>query len=181
MTVNIIIDPRRDEKFGPLRDELNRQSILDYRLWEATVLPESVPASISASHRKIVQEAKDLGLPECCIWEEDCMLKGTASWMMFIMAKPEMFDMYLAGCYNPVYRDDSDVKHLVRKVDAFVGLHCYIISSRYYDTFLVTPPNMHIDTAQANRGLFYVCNPMVAFQRPGWSANNKKDVDYNKM
>jgi hypothetical protein len=58
------------------------------------------------------------------------------------------------------------------------GLHCYIIAQRYYDTFLATDPAVHIDTAQ-QKGLFKVCYPMAAIQRPGWSWNNKEIVNYN--
>jgi hypothetical protein len=82
--------------------------------------------------------------------------------------EPEHYDIYLAGSYggwNPCLYP--------------VGLHCYLIQDHFYNIFLGIDPTKHIDTALEGKGLFKLCYPMAAIQRPGFSANNRKAVNFN--
>lgn len=112
--------------------------------------------------------AKERNLPQVCIMEDDVCFPakdGFAYWMTW---EPENYDIYLAGTYGS------------RKPCLYpIGLHCYLIRSRFYDAFLNVYPTKHIDTAMEGLGRFEVCYPMAAIQRPGWSANNKKLVNFN--
>ena len=105
------------------------------------------------------------------ILEDDIMFTAPGAWQRFLSLMPEDYDLYLGGCYGPV---EDGITHVP------VGFHCYAVHERYYDTFLETDPTKHIDTAQKG-GIYKVCYPMVALQRPGFSWNNKADVDYNKQ
>lgn len=178
MKVNIIIDNRFPDKYGKLLEELIRQEITDYKLWDAIVLPDVVK-SINYSHKAIVLNAKKTGLKEVCIFEDDCYFPNEKGWQYFLKNKPHDFDVYIGGSYLLDNRYDW-VEPLV-KVDSWVGNHCIIISEKYYDTFLSLPENEHIDTANTGKGDFYICYPFAALQRRGYSSNNKAIVDYNLM
>src|ERR1700744_1364832 len=177
MKLNIIWDSRRPEKWEPLMAELSTQGITDYEIWSCLILPEVVE-SISASHKMIVQDAKDKGLKEVCIAEDDLMFTAPGAWDYFLSKKPRFFDLYLGGCYSPVKHgwDESPYSYTLEPV----GFHLYILHERYYDTFLSPPDHLHIDTAQKSNTI-KVCYPIVALQRPGFSANNKCDQDYNSI
>jgi hypothetical protein len=172
MTVNIIFDSRRSEKYEPLIKTLKEQGITDYKLWPA-IIQSTVIESISESHKMIVRDAQNRGLEMCAIWEEDCYIPAPNGWKRFIDGIPIWpFDIYLAGTYGL----DRPIRNPIAKIN---GLHAYIIHGRFYDTFLATPPNEHIDVSLDNKGLYYVEYPFIALQRPGWSANSRAFSDKN--
>lgn len=177
MKLNIIIDSRRAEKYEPLVAELNSQGITDYELWPCMILPEVIE-SINASHKMIVRWAKDNGLDEVVIGEDDLMFTTLGAWRYFLSKKPRFFDLYLGGCYSQVKHgwDEAPYSYTLEPV----GFHLYIIHSRYYDAFLGTDSHLHIDTAQKSHAI-KVCYPFAALQRPGFSSNNKCDQDYNSI
>lgn len=191
MILNCIFDERRPEKLPLLEAEMLRQGI-SYCLWSAEILP-NVVESINASHRKIIQYALDNGLPEIAIAEDDVFFPADDGWKYFlsgIVGIPKSCDIYLAGTYLPQFGtscgkldklSENNYNHIGCQVEKIVGLHCYIIYQRFYDTFLSMPKKYHIDTALDHKGKFIVRTPMAAVQRPGWSANNKKIVDYNEL
>lgn len=172
--LNIIFDSRRHEKLEPLLAELSRQSITDYEIFPCIIYPDVVK-SINASHKMIVQRAKDDGLKEVCIGEDDLCFPSENGWRWFLENKPSTFDIYSAGCYMSFERPSAP--GLV-KFKTLVGFHLYIVSERYYDKFLATRDDDHIDTAQRG-GEFYSIWPFAALQSPGYSANNKINVNYN--
>ena len=171
--LNIILDSRRVEKYNPLMEVLKEQNITDYEIWPCLIYPDVVE-SINASHKMVVKKAKDDGLKECCIAEDDLFIPHKNGWEWFLKNKPERFDIYVGGNYLPFDKMGEGAF----KVDCIVGLHLYIIHSRYYDTFLDTPNKRHIDTEQKSKEM-YCCYPMAAIQRAGFSANNKSVVNYN--
>lgn len=172
MKINIIYDSRRSEYYEPLIKTLSEQGITDYEIWPCLILP-SVIESINLSHKLIVRDAKQKGLREVCIWEQDCMFTSPNGWKHFLEGIPPFpFDIYLAGTYGL----DRPITGKTNKIN---GLHCYILRGRFYDTFLSTPDNQHIDTSLDNLGIYYVDYPFTAIQRPGWSANSKAFSDKN--
>lgn len=168
--LNIIYDARRHEKYHPLMDELERQGINEFEIWPCIMLPEIVQ-SINASHKMIVKDAKEKGLEEVFIAEDDLWFPAADGWQYFLKNKPNPFDydVYLGGSYIPT----DPPKHIC-------GFHLYAVSAKYYDTFLSAPDNQHIDTAIDNiGGQFVFCYPFPALQRAGFSANNKMVCNYN--
>lgn len=164
MIINIIHDDRRIERYQPLIQGLAEQGLteVDYVLWPAKILQSSVVCSINASHKMIVQWAKDNHLPQVCIAEDDLMFTAPDAWQYFLDNKPAEFDLYLACTYVvPV------------KLKKVTGFHLYVVSEKFYDRFLSVPYNYHIDTAMDDlEGDYHFCYPFPALQRPGVSANN---------
>lgn len=173
MTVNIISDIRLIERYEPLLNELGRQGITDFKLWPPVEDPGSVIRSINLSHKQIVADAKETGLPYTAIWEDDCMIIAKDGWKHFLDGLPPWkWDLYLAGTYGL----GRPVTNPIRSIN---GLHCYLINERFYDTFLSVPDDQHIDVALDGKGLYYCEYPFVALQRPGWSSNTRAFSDKN--
>ena len=171
MILNVIYDARREEKWEPLMNELATNEV-DYKIWDAIVLPsEPVYKSINLSHKQIVRYAKSIGLDEVAIGEDDLMFTSPDSWKYFLDNKPEKYELYLASTYiMPV------------SANQICGFHCYMVHSRFFDTFLATDDNDHIDTLFNNiKGDYKICYPFAALQSSGWSANNKAVVNYNNL
>lgn len=164
----VIYDERREPQFI---NELASQGIGRYDIFPAITDKSSVVASINASHRAIVEIAAHRGDEVCAIMEDDVVFTKPGAWDRFMLEMPGDFDLWMAGCYSPV-------KDGVTKVP--VGFHCYVIRDCYYDCFLSTGRDGHIDASQKD-GLYKVCYPMVALQRAGYSFNNKALVDYNEI
>lgn len=181
MTAHIIIDINKPVTHTPdtLEKELAEQGITG-KIWVGIHDPASVVRSINLSHKMIVAYAKEQGLPEICIMEEDVMFLAPGAWQHFLDNRPKYFDLYLAGCYGlnqEAYKRIAEGNGATR-INNFAGLHCYIINETYYDKFLDMPEDMHIDN-QPGMGVFYVCSPFAALQHPGYSANNRVKVNYN--
>lgn len=177
ITPQIIHDPRKSDRLPLLMDELSNQNINNAVIWEATINLETVEASINKSHKDIIRWAKERDLDEVCIFEDDLMFQDQYSWQTFLENKPAEFDLYLGGTYGMEKVEEEDG---VYKARSFAGFHCYICSKKFYDKFLEVPDCDHIDVTMAGRGDFYVCKPMVAYQRPGYSSTARKFVNYNQ-
>lgn len=134
-----------------------------------------VVQSINASHKMIVRLAKEAGLPEVCILEDDVFFPAEDGWDYWLSHKPNRFDLYLAGTYGQRWEENS-----LSFVTVPVGFHGYFVQSQFYDKFLAVDSGGHIDTAMEGLGNFRVCYPYAAVQRAGWSANHRKEVDYNR-
>jgi hypothetical protein len=171
MTLNIIYDDRRPEKWEPLMNELSRQGIHDYKIWEPVPDTRSVVASINKSHKQIVKWAKENGLKEVCIGEDDLMFPAEDGWEYFLRKKPNDYELYLACSYGGVTEKQT------------IGFHLYCVHEKFYDKFLSVQDETHIDTAMwwLGKDEFVFCYPFAALQRPGYSHNNKTDVNYNKI
>lgn len=180
MIANVIIEPTRTKPNTTLDPEIRRHSIIAFK-WNSIPDPSSVVRSINLSHKQIVRFAQEQNMPEICILEEDVCFPAADGWEYFLRNKPtKPFDLYLGGCYglNPLALRRIGKEPGAAEIHNFVGLHCYIISQRYYQKFLDLPENKHIDD-QPGLGVFYVCYPFAAIQYPGWSANNRQPVNYN--
>lgn len=168
VTVNILYDNRRIEKWQPLVDELARQGITDYKVWEPVEDTKNVVRSINLSHKRIIEEAAKRREPECIVWEDDCFFPAADGWQYFLNKKPKEFKLYTACNY--LHRGHP-------KGLGLIGFHCYIMHESFYLDFLLKPDNVHIDTAITES--VDICYPYAALQRPGFSANNMQQVNYN--
>jgi hypothetical protein len=168
-TLNIIHDNRRSEKYDPLVNELREQKIFSYIIHPATVLKHSVVESINASHKKIIRAAKEAGLPYVIIAEDDVMFTSVGAWQYYIDNMPESFDLYLGCTYVKPF-----------SLNKVAGFQLYTVHEKFYDTFLSAPDTDHIDIAMNELGGdYHICLPVVALQRPGYSANNNAYANYN--
>lgn len=178
--INVIFnsDHPDPDRFDKLCEELNRQGILK----EADIFPcirgrETVEASINASHKMLVRMAQREKCGKVCIMEDDVLFPAVDGFNYFMAKEPPYYDLWLGGGYGG--RIEGWDERFYIRTPYPVGLHCYLIHSRFYDKFLNIDPTKHIDTALEGLGTFKLCYPMAAIQRPGYSANNKKAVNFN--
>lgn len=183
MIPHIISDPSAPIKRGSgelridrLKKEMERQGIVEYRLWPA-ISYANLPrrTGISHSHKAIVKWAMEEGLPEVCIFEDDIRFPAIDGFQYYLSKKPKTeYDLYL-GC---VYRGEIDENFVTKR---YTGQICCTISERYYELFLATDDRVDIDGGQAFRGLFYVCYPFACLQYNGFSINLQENVDHNYL
>jgi hypothetical protein len=170
MKIHIIHDSRRQERYEPLLMQLKDEGITEYELFPCLLLPQIVE-SINASHKMLVSLAKENGMKEICIAEDDLQFAAKGAWQYFLDNKPTEFKLYTACNY--LNREHPITKQIV-------GFHLYIIHESYYDDFLALPDDRHIDTAVEGIDI-HVCYPYAALQRAGFSWNNMGEVDYNTV
>lgn len=172
MIANIIHNPQRSERLATLKEELFEQGITEYILWPA-IMMQPPRTGISRAHKQIVAWAKLTNQEEVFILEDDVKFTSPNSYEHFLDLQPEDFDLYLGGIYR------GQIKNGL--TENFSALHCYIIHSRFYDTFLSADESEDIDNWCAGKGKFVVCNPMIAIQHIGWSDNNQCMADYDDL
>ena len=168
-----IICGNRSERIPKLLKELSDQNITNYELWEGLYLP-SIKESINRSHKQIVQFAKLAEFDEVAIAEDDVRFTNPKGWQYFIEHKPTDFDLYLGGLFLGVPDNDN-------VVESFTGMTMYIISQRFYDTFLSVENDAHIDHSLKGLGRYIVSNPLVVTQWNGVSGNTGKFEDYEAL
>ena len=169
-----IITGHRPERMPLLRDEMERQGIVNYTFWDSVYLP-SIKASINAAHRQIVEYAKVAEFPDVLIAEDDFVGTHDDSFKYFLSKRPKDYDLY----HSMIYLGDIDENNKVKK---FTGMTMYLVSEKYYDKFLSVDPNEHIDHALSTiGGDFHVCNPFAFVQRNGFSANTGKNEVYDGL
>lgn len=179
MILHVISDLRNGRR-DQLEAHLTSRKV-PYQLWDAVVDPKSVVASINASHKMVVRWAANEGLSQVAIAEDDCYFPAADGWEYFINNFDYSPDIYLGGNYTPKSeRQSSGGPFTSVAYPSIIGLHCYIISARWYNSFVSVRDDAHIDTAQSG-GLFLAPYPFAALQRPGFSSNTRTHVDLNEM
>lgn len=153
--------------------ELQTQNITDYEFWDGIYLP-SIKASINAAHKQIVEYAMVAGWDEVAIAEDDLKMTHHKSWKYFLSQKPTDFDLYLGG----IFLGEPDENGVVSD---FTGLSCYIVSRRFFNTFLSTNPDEHLDRALCGLGKYIVCRPFICTQYDGFSSNTGKIESYEYL
>jgi hypothetical protein len=171
MKCHIIHDSKRTDRMPNLNKEIDEQG-LDVQLWEAEFVPKKPFAGVMKAHKKIVAWAKEQGLPEVCIMEDDIKFAGPGAWQYYLDNKPDDFDIYLGGIYS------GTIARGVTK--DFSALHLYIVHERFYDTFLAVPEGNHLDRGLAGKGRYVVCYPYAATQYGGFS-DNSRSIRTNKI
>lgn len=177
MEIHVLYDERPQPDRLPLvMEELESQYLFLHKVWKP-VIAKTVVESINLSFKEIIKHAKEKKLPEICIMEDDIMFAGKEAWTYLIANKPKEYDIIIGGNY--LLNEPEKYTAPNYKLDEYVGNQLIIVSEKYYDRFLSVPDLAHIDTAQKGLGDFYACWPMVALQRPGFSANAGTKVNYN--
>jgi hypothetical protein len=176
----VIYNDYRPEKYDLFMTEFERQKI------EVSIFNciqnqnHNIVEKISESFKSVIREAKKRGDEEIAIFEDDIMFPNEKGWEYFLKNKPDDYDIYIGGSY--MIDNRIEYKPPIVKVPTYVGNQCIIVNERYYDTWLNTDSKEHCDSVHKD-GLFYLCFPMIALQRPGWSANHSNGtnqiVNYN--
>ena len=178
LTIHIIYDDRNSDDYPRLLGEFIKQTVTPkYRFWNCIVNKDSVVSSINASHKMIINYAKDNKMPFVVVAEQDLEFSCDKSWEYFLGQMPKDFDIYLSCSYIKDVNPNTSVVS-----NKICGFHLYVVAEKFYDAFLSVPDNQHIDTAVGDlEGNFVFCKPFVALQRSGFSANNKAIVNYNAV
>lgn len=176
----VIYNSYRPEKYDLFISEFKRQGIEDFEIFYCEQNQKhNMVERISESFKTVIRGAKEKGDSEIVIFEDDIMFENKKGWDYFLNNKPENYDCYIGGSY---FIDDRVIyKEPRTKVNSWIGNQLILINERYYDTWLNTDSKQHCDSVHAGLGLFYLCFPMIAFQREGWSANNNAIVNYNPI
>lgn len=177
MQPNIIHTPKRNNDRWPLlKKELENQNITDYRIWFGETKHKEPKQNISESHKAIVQYAKESGLKEVLIFENDIYFPAADGFKYFLDNKPKEFDIYTAGAYGM----SRGLRVGVTQIQRFTGLHCYIVRERFYDTFLSVDGTKDIDYALSDKGEYYIIYPFAAIQHETPSDNKEGLIYQNK-
>jgi hypothetical protein len=180
-TLNIIHLPHRIDREELYNRELAIQGITNYQIREG-VVHDNTFIAIATAHKRIVREAKTMGLKKVLIGEDDLKFTCPTSFQYFLDNEPADYDLYLASIYMGTVKEDNTV-------DDFSGMTLYMVHERYYDLFLATNMMGHIDREQAQvdpdnpgvrkpRGKFVVCQPFPCIQWLTYSDQHKAVVDH---
>lgn len=163
------------ERYEKLMIQLAEQGITEYEIFPAVFI-HKMPTHycINKAHKAIIQTAKERGLKECLVFEDDILFTGKGAFDYYIKNKPGDYDIYLGGYYLGVPANDNTIIE-------FTAMHCYMVHERFYDTFLSVADDEHIDGALSGKGRYVVCDPIVAVQKNGYSYNSKQDCKFEKL
>lgn len=172
LTVNIIHSKERVDRYSLLKNEINRQGIVSYRIWDAIKTENNNNKNISKAHKQIVEYAMLNGLDEVIIAEDDFYFPHKDGFKYFLFQKPIRYDIYLSGAYTGI----KNINQNNRIIGRFSGLHFYMVHKRFYQTFLSLPYTSSIDnelSLLSIKGLarISICYPMVAIQHETKSDN----------
>lgn len=172
MIPNVLHNSARTERMPILENELRTQGIETYLSWDI-IHAKTVIESINISHKQIIKWAKQEGLEKVLVFEDDIRFCGNGAFDYYLKNEPDDYDLWLGGIYLGVIENGISKE--------FTALHCMMVHSRFYDSFLDTPNNMHLDHALANKGLYKVCEPFIAIQHNGYSDNSGVYCNYDIM
>jgi len=147
----------------------------------------------SMSFRAIIKEAKNRGLKQVLIFEDDVKftsLKSNDQFQRCIDTLPDDWDILLGGTYGLVNMDDINkdpYNEYIRKVGDFSSLHCVLFNESCYDKILLhdTKSNLtHIDRylgslSKDGKLNVFLSYPMIAIQYSTFSDNCKGYVNYD--
>lgn len=172
--VHIIHLSHRTDRWLLLQNELLIQQISNTKLWDG-VIDETLPSrGISLAHKQIIRWAKQNGLKEICIAEDDVQFSAPGAFNYFINRKPANFDIYLGGITWGSIRENYTVRD-------FSGTMLYIACEKFYDVILSLPEDKDYDRAMAGLGKFVICDPMIAWQHNGYSDNQRRYIDFGPL
>lgn len=173
--IHIIHNHERHLRYVHLMYELRRQDITDYKLWPAILDRRLICRGVSQAHKAIVQYAKDCGLSQVTIMEDDVKFPALDGYAYYLREMPADFDIYLGGIYQGNVDDDKTVK------GGFSSLHLYTVRAKFYDTFLSVDETLHLDRGLEGLGDFHVCYPFAAIQYNGFSDVERAPTNYHNL
>lgn len=143
---------------------------------------------IAEAHINCVKTAKEMGYSEILIMEDDIKFTNPSKTRehidLILNNLPDDWDILLSGVYwSKGLTKVNDYWSLTKE---FCGLHWYIVNEKAYDTIINYPgeqPDQNIDRwlAMNDRLKCYASNKMFAIQRPGFSDNVNKNVNYENF
>jgi hypothetical protein len=177
MLVNVLNLERRTDRLAEF-DKQSKEQGFEYERWQGIEIQNIPFLGISVSHKAIVSDAKEKGLPMVCIAEDDCIFSAPKAWEYYLKGTPESFDLYLGMIYEGVIKDNKVSSGFTG------GLTLYTVHEKFYDAFLAMKSMNNLDRElgkYAHEFDYFVCNPMVCFQSNGFSDHKKSDATYDHL
>lgn len=167
---------RREDRLRDLMEELSHQQITDYTIIPAFYNKSNPKLSINQGHKFIIQLAKEQGMENCIIAEDDICFTAKGAWQYFLSQIPQDYDMFCGLILNGEVRNN-------RIMSGMSGTQTlYSVHSRFYDIILQLDANSHIDRnlgSLAQNFKYLVCDPMCCIQRGGYSDNLRMNMYYD--
>lgn len=180
----IISGTRSKGKLVEILEELLKVGITDFKVQDGDYSTNDPRTNIANAHKKCIRYAKEKGWDYCIVMEDDVAFPDPNAFNYFIesMSKlPLDWDIYTSGFYTCSFmqRDYENI----HRIAGMAGFHLYAVNSKFYDTFLSAPEHYHIDQWSTAYELSktFCCYPFAAYQKPGYSENVKKNVDYSNL
>jgi hypothetical protein len=183
--IYVIKTPNDTERWSKNVQEMKSQAIngsLEWNGFDAIMNSVSPLKGISQSHKGIVARAKERGLAEVCIIEDDVnFLKSSSLERFFNINKiiPKDCDLFFSGIYDGILgKEFSGYSEVTGQVS---GLHCYIVKQKFYDELLAADENYNLDyfLSVMLKPKMYCANPLLTLQHNGYSYNTGKEQNYN--
>lgn len=193
MKIFVIHNPNNQERTENIKTQFKTQiGDQEYELMPA-IMDSGMPRrGISQSHKACVRKAKELGLPEVCIMEDDILFTSSTSLGLFkltyhifkISMLPENWDLFFGGIYagdlKEMYYGINENK--ICRVEGNVsGLHLYVINENFYDKFLCADERYNLDyyLSYILKAQSYCVSPFLAIQGNFESAsgNNMSEIN----
>lgn len=175
-TGNPITDRVAQQRYLNLMQQLQEQEITDYTIFAGEYDEVNTKRAINRGHKQIIQHAKDKGLKNVIIMEDDCCFTGQYAWKFFLSKIPKDYDLFTALIYS------GEVNEYNRVKNGMSGTHTlYSVHSRFFDFLLSQPDDVHCDRnagMYAHQFKYYVCNPMCVIQKGGYSHNLRQSMTY---
>lgn len=172
-------DPKTDkvcnERYGNLLEELIKQNITHYTIFDGYYDPKNTKKAIQKGFKRIIQYAKDAGLKYCITAEDDLCFTSPNAYNYFISQIPGDFDLFCGVIYNGDVRDG-------RIMNGMSGTHTLLCTSEsMYDFILGQPDDVHCDRHLGQFAYmfkYYVIDKFVCIQRGGYSHNLRRSMTY---
>jgi hypothetical protein len=181
--INVINLPKRTDRLRQFEIQASEQGF-NYKIWDGIIDPIIVFRGISASHKRIVMDAKTKRMKRCIVAEDDIKFTSFGAFDYFLSQVPDSMDIFFGSVYEGKINENGRLIKGEAANEILSGMTLYIVDERFYDVFLNINPMNHIDKALgllADKYEFYVCNPFVAIQANGYSDNKKKECNYDKL
>lgn len=172
-TVHVINLPKREDRLLSFCNQM-RIIAAPFQIWSGIEGNLTPAQNINIAHKQVIKYAKENNLPRCIVSEDDCVFTHPDSYKYFLSQIPDSYDLFFGMLYAAEIKDN-------KVLNGFSGLTLYCVSERFYDYFLSTPDNVHLDR---NLGMvchekeYYVCAPYICKQSGGYSDNMREHMNY---
>lgn len=164
------------KRYESLIEELRCQGITDFKIWEGFYEPDNTKQAIQKGHKKIISYAKENNLPRIIVSEDDIVFSSPKSYEYFISQIPEDYQLFCGLIYNGEVSDG-------RILNGMSGTHTLLcVHESMYDFILSQPDDVHCDRhlgQYAYQFKYFVCEPMICYQRGGYSHNLRYEMFYH--
>ena len=180
LSAYIINLKHRTDRLAHISNEIKKLPLLNYTIIEGIIDNTN---TCFQSHKKCIQTAKENNLDYILILEDDAIFIDDCINILinsFIQLNHLNWDMfYLGANLNDIAYTISP--NLIKLTGAFAA-HAYIVHNNFYDKILQTTHDKEMDVHYSNfmkQYNIYMCNPMIAFQKPSYSDLQNGYRDYN--